>query len=181
MGRNQSKTNETRSPTNMSEDNQIEVSIKYKDLEKKVTGNKDTVIREVISFLSTNAPNLEFISQLTLTIDEEQFLNSCSKIMKLTPEGVVVTVPTENLTDRELILLYLTKTRFGYLTKNLDSDRAIIGDLISHTKKSAGTVAGRISEMCNEDLVERIGKGEYRITTYGLDFFTKNVLPKLTS
>ena len=126
----------------MSEDNQIEVWIKYKDLEKKVTGNKDTVIREVISFLSTNAPNLEFISKLTLTIDEEQFLNSCSQIMKLTPEGVVVTVPTENLTDRELILLYLTRTRFGYLTKNLDSDRAIIGDLISHTKKSAGTGQG---------------------------------------
>ena len=53
----------------MSEDKDIEVWIKYKDLEKKVTGNKDTVIREVISFLSTNAPNLEFISNLTLTID----------------------------------------------------------------------------------------------------------------
>jgi len=165
----------------LSEDRAVEVSIKYKDLEKTIRGDANEVIRELISFLSESLPMLEFVSKLTLTIDEEKLLSSCSKIMKLTPEAVVVIVPTEHLTDRELILLHLTRVHFGYVTKSLNSDRALIGDLITYTKKSAGTVAGRISEMSTEGLVERVGKGEYRITTYGLDFFTKNVLPKLTS
>ena len=164
----------------MSEDSKVEVSIKYRDLEKTIKGDANEVIRELISFMSENLPKLEFVSELTLTIDEEKLLSSCSKVMKLTPEGVVVIVPTEHLTDRELILLQLARVHFGYITKNLNSDRALIGDLITHTKKTAGTVAGRISEMSAEGLVERVGKGEYRITTYGLNFFIQDLLPKLT-
>jgi hypothetical protein len=165
----------------LSEDRTIEAWIKYKDLEKRVKGDANEVIRELISFISEVMPRLEFISKLTLTVDEEKFLASCSRIMKLTPEGVVITGSTENLTDRELILLHLSKVHFGYITKNLDSDRALIGELITHTKKTAGTVAGRISEMSAEGLVERVGKGEYRITTYGLDFFMNSVLTKFVA
>jgi hypothetical protein len=101
--------------------------------------------------------------------------------MKLTPEGVVVTASVDQLTDRELILLHLSRVHFGYITKKLESERALIGELIAYTKKPAGTIAGRISEMSAEGLVERVGKGEYRITTYGLDSFIKNVLPKLST
>jgi hypothetical protein len=164
----------------LSEDRTVEVWIKYNNLEKKIKGDASEVIRELISFMSENIPKLELISKLTLTVNEEKLLSSCSEIMKLTPEGVVVIVPTEHLTDRELILLHLAKVHIGYITKNLDSERALIGDLITYTKKTAGTVAGRISEMCTEGLVERIGKGEYRITTYGLDYFMQNTLSKLT-
>jgi len=55
----------------------------------------------------------------------------------------------------------------------------LIGDLIGATKRSAGTVAGRLSEMCSEGLVDRIGKGEYKATTYGLDYFMKNIIPSI--
>lgn len=135
----------------------------------------------MISFITESIPRLDFVSKLTLTVDEEQFLESCSRIMKLTPEGVVVTASVDQLTDRELILLHLSRVHFGYITKKLESERALIGELIAYTKKPAGTIAGRISEMSAEGLVERVGKGEYRITTYGLDSFIKNVLPKLST
>ena len=36
----------------MSEDRAVEVSIKYKDLEKTIRGDANEVIRELISFLS---------------------------------------------------------------------------------------------------------------------------------
>jgi len=52
-------------------------------------------------------------------------------------------------------------------------------DLIVATKKSAGTVAGRLSELCGESLAERKGKGEYRVTTLGMHLFREQVLPKL--
>ncbi|MEM3507194.1 MAG: hypothetical protein QW589_08835 [Candidatus Bathyarchaeia archaeon] len=159
----------------------IEVKIKYKDVEKTIIGNAEQVIRELLSFFSKIIPQIELLSQIALTVDMNEFLLACKGIFAITPEGTVITARTDNLTDRENIMLHLVKAKFGFLTKMNEKDSVVIGDLINATKSSAGTVAGRLSEMCSEGLVERIGKGEYRITTYGLDFFIKNVVSKIKS
>ena len=97
----------------------------------------------------------------------------------MTPEGVVVTVPVDKLADRELLLLHLAKVRVAYLLGKSESDLVQSAELVASTKKSAGTVAGRLSELCGESLAERKGKGEYRATTLGLHVFQEQVLPKL--
>jgi len=163
----------------LSEEPKIEVTIKYKDLEKKVSGNADQVIREIFSFISGVLPQLQFISRISLTVDMQELLSACEGVFAVTPEGVVVPVPTDNLTDKELILLHLTKAKVGYIAGKDARDTLLIGDLIAATKRSAGTVAGRLSEMCSEGLVDRIGKGEYKATTYGLDYFMKNIITSI--
>jgi hypothetical protein len=60
-----------------------------------------------------------------------------------------------------------------------DKDFVQSADLIASSKKTAGTVAGRLSELCGESLAERKGKGEYRATTLGLHIFRTQILPKL--
>ena len=42
-----------------------------------------------------------------------------------------------------------------------------------------GAIAGRLSEMVDEGLVERVGRAEYKITTYGLKQFSEVILPKI--
>jgi predicted transcriptional regulator of viral defense system len=42
-----------------------------------------------------------------------------------------------------------------------------------------GTVAARLSELSNLGWVERVGRGEYRITTLGVQSFLDEVLPKI--
>ncbi|MEM2897285.1 MAG: hypothetical protein QW265_04700 [Candidatus Bathyarchaeia archaeon] len=157
----------------------IEVRVRYKDVEKTISGDAEQVIRELLSFLSKIVPQIELLSQIALTVDVNEFLLACKGIFAITPEGTVTTARTESLTDRENIMLHLVKARFGFITKKNEKDSVTIGDLIGSTKSSAGTVAGRLSEMCSEGLVERVGKGEYRITTYGLDFFIKNIASKI--
>jgi hypothetical protein len=157
----------------------IEVKIKYKDVEKTISGNAEQVIRELLSFFSKIIPQIELLSQIALTVDINEFLSACKGIFAVTPEGTVITARTDNLTEKENIMLHLVKAKFGFITKTHEKDSIVIGDLISATKSSAGTVAGRLSEMCSEGLVERVGKGEYRITTYGLDFFIRNVVSKI--
>jgi hypothetical protein len=91
----------------------------------------------------------------------------------------VVTVPTEGLADRELLLLHLAKEKMAELTGKSTSDTVQASALIAATKRSSGTVAGRLSELCAESLAERKGKGEYHVTTLGLHIFQEQVLPKL--
>jgi hypothetical protein len=157
----------------------LEVNIKYGALEKKVIGPADQVAKEVLAFLMKTIPELELAAHLTLSVDLTNLAKACEGVFAITPEGVVVTAPVDNLADRELMLLHLAKARIAQMLGRSDKDFVQSADLIAASKKSAGTVAGRLSELCGENLAERKGKGEYRATTLGLHVFQTQVLPKL--
>lgn len=157
----------------------LEITIKYGTLEKKITGPPNQVAQETYAFLMKTIPELELASRLALSVDIKDLAQACEGAIALTPEGVVVTVPADHLADRELVLLQLAKARIAQVLGKADTDLMQSAELIVATKKSSGTVAGRLSELCGESLAERKGKGEYRITTLGLHVFREQVLPKL--
>lgn len=157
----------------------MEITIKYGTLEKKITGPPDQVAQEAYAFLMKAIPELELASRLALSVGIKDLAQACEGVVAVTPEGVVVTVPTDHLADRELVLLQLAKARIAQVLGKANEDLMQSADLIVATKKSAGTVAGRLSELCGESLAERKGKGEYRITTLGLHVFREQILPKL--
>ncbi len=157
----------------------LEVTIRYGNLEKKIAGPPNTVAQEVFAFLTTTVPELELASRLALSVDVKQLAEACEGVIAVTPEGVVATVSTESLADRELILLHLAKARIAQMLGKSDKDFVQSSDLIASTKRTSGTVAGRLSELCAEGLADRKGKGEYRATTLGLHVFREQILPKL--
>jgi len=159
----------------------VEVTVRYRDMQKTVTGAADDVIRELLLFFSKIFPQLELISKISLSVDLNEFLKACDGIIALTPEGMAVVADTDHLKDKELIMLHLAKTRAGHMLGKLEKDTLRLNDLVIAAKSKAGTVAGRLSEMCSEGIVERLAKGEYRATTSGLDYFIKNITPKLKS
>jgi predicted nucleic acid-binding Zn-ribbon protein len=165
----------------VSDEKQIEVTIRYRDVEKTVTGNPEGVFRSVFQFLSETIPALDVISKITLTVNFADFLKEAAGVFAVTPEGVVVLTPPEALTDRELVLLFLVRAKVSYETGKSEKETLLASELISFTGKGSGTVAGRLSELSGEGLVERTGKGEYRVTTFGLHRFQQDVLPKLKS
>src|SRR5260370_37721973 len=60
-----------------------------------------------------------------------------------------------------------------------ESDTLSLDEITKTTGRSTGTVAGRLSELCNEQLVERVGKGSYRLTTMGTRVVIKNLMPRV--
>lgn len=163
----------------MSDQTQVEVTIRYRDLEKTIKGSPDDAFRGVFQFLSETIPAFDIVSRVTLTVNFADFLKEAAGVFAVTPEGVVVLTPPEALTDRELVLLYLVRAKVAFETGRSDKETLLASDLISFTGKGSGTMAGRLSELSGEGLVERIGKGEYRVTTFGLHRFRRDVLPKL--
>ena len=159
----------------------LEVTIRYGSLEKRITGQPDQVAVDVFTFLTKAVPELELASRLSLNVDVAELAKACEGVIAATPEGVVIIVPTDSLADRELLLLHLAKTRIAQMLGKSEKDFAQTADLIAATKKTSGTVAGRLSELCGENLAERKGKGEYRATTLGMHVFRETILPKLKS
>jgi len=163
----------------LTEQTQVEVTIRYRDVEKTIRGSPDDVFRGVFQFLCETIPAFDVVSRITLTVNFADFLKEAAGVFAVTPEGVVVLTPPETLTDRELVLLYLVRAKVAFETGRSEKETLLASDLISFTGKGSGTVAGRLSELSGEGLVERTGKGEYRVTTFGLHRFRRDVLPKL--
>ncbi len=165
----------------MSGDEVVEVVVTYRGLEVKFSGDINEVVRFFLEFLNKMLPSYELISRLTLTTDLEKLVREVEGIIAIAPEGLIVTIPQELLGEREVILLHLVKTYVGYQLGKLDRDIMSISDIISITSGKPSSSAARLSELVQMNWVERVGRGEYRITTYGIKAFSEEALPKIKS
>ncbi|MEM1606978.1 MAG: hypothetical protein QXW55_01085 [Candidatus Bathyarchaeia archaeon] len=162
------------------ENENLELTIKYRDVEVKFSGKPDDVMRALFNFMSKVLPTYDLASQLTLTVDLESLLASVKNLIAFTPEGPVVVIPREKLGgDRNIIMLNLIKAYIGYKTSRLEKDSLSTSEIMALTGGKSGTVAARLSELTDMGLVERVGRGEYRVTTLGIKYFLDEILPKI--
>jgi hypothetical protein len=158
----------------------IEVVLKHSGVENRIIGSPETVLRELLSYFSKIYPSIELISKLVLSVDSLEFLQSCTGVLAVSPEGLVVLKDLRDLKDKELMMIHLAGSRLQHQMGKKESDTLSLDEITKTTGRSTGTVAGRLSELCNEQLVERVGKGSYRLTTMGTRVVIKNLMPRVT-
>ena len=162
------------------EESNLEVVIKYKDSETKFTGNPESVIQALLKYVSQVLPGYGLISGLTLTVDMEDLLKNIKGLIAFTPEGIVVTISRDKLGgERDIILIHLVKSYVGCRTGRIGKDSLTMGEMLALTGGKSGTVGARLSELTSLGWVERVGRGEYRITTLGVKAFLDEIVPKL--
>ncbi len=163
----------------MSEEGRVEVFVRYRGMEVKLSGGPEEVVRAFLEFMEKIVPGLELVSGLVLTVDLERLLKELQGVVAITDEGVILTCPREGIGEREAILLHLVKANVGFLLSKLKGDSLSIADILTLTGGKPSTTAARLSELVDLGWVERVGRGEYRITTFGIKSFQDTVLPKL--
>jgi hypothetical protein len=157
----------------------IEVVLKHSGVENRIIGSPETVVKELLSYFSKVYPSIELVSKLILSVDSVEFLQSCAGILAVSPEGLVVLRDLKNLKDKELMMIHLAGSRLQHQMGKKEADTLSLDEITKTTGRSTGTVAGRLSELCNEQLVERVGKGSYRLTTMGTRVVIKNLMPRI--
>jgi len=157
----------------------VEVVLKHSGVENRIIGSPETVLRELLSYFSKVYPSIELVSKLVLSVDSLEFLQSCSGVLAVSPEGLVVLKDLRELKDKELMMIHLAGSRLQNQMGKKESDTLSLDEITKTTGRSTGTVAGRLSELCNEQLVERVGKGSYRLTTMGTRVIIKNMMPRV--
>jgi hypothetical protein len=166
----------------MSTENEtVEVMIKYQGMEVKFTGTINEVIRLFLNFMSKIFPSYDLISRVTMTVDLEDLLKTLEGVIAITPEGLIATVSRDKVGDREMILLHLIKTNIAYQLSRSEKESASISELMKVTGGKPSSTAARLSELVDIGWVDRVGRGEYRITTYGMKSFVEIALPKIKS
>jgi len=159
----------------------VEVTIRHQGTESKVIGSPDGVVREILAYFTKAFPSIEIVSKLVLSVDNSEFLQSCTGILAISSEGLAILKNVDSLRDKELLMLQLTGARLAHTLGKREADTMTLDEITKATGRSTGTVAGRLSELYAEQLVERVGKGFYRLTTMGARTVIKILMPKLTS
>jgi hypothetical protein len=157
----------------------IEVILKHSGVENRIIGSPETVVKELLTYFSRVYPSIELVSKLILSVDSVEFLQSCAGVLAVSPEGLVVLKDLRDLKDKELMMIHLAGSRLQHQMGKKETDTLSLDEITKTTGRSTGTVAGRLSELCNEQLVERVGKGSYRLTTIGTRVVIKNLMPRV--
>jgi predicted transcriptional regulator len=155
----------------------VTVHIKYLETEQTFTGDVNHVWVSVNRFFSEMIPALQIVKKALLTVDLENLIEDCKNIIAVAPEGPVLLVSRQKLTDSETLTLHLLATYIGnklglskiFLTKE---------ELQAGLGKNAKITSTRLGELCREGLATKTDEGNYRITTLGIKRF-QEALPQI--
>ena len=144
----------------------LKVHVEFGDSKADFEGNPDDVTKAFLAFLSGTYPAFELAKRLTFTPDIAKLAENLVGIIEFSPEGLLVTF--QDLPAEEAILLSLIGAYLGYKFGKIGSDALSAVGLSKTTGKALKTVSNQLAWMVDDGLVERIGRGEYRITSAGI-------------
>ena len=156
----------------------VTVHIKYQETEQTFTGDANQVWISINRFFSEMIPALQTVKKALLTVDLESLIEDCKNVIAVAPEGPVLLVSRQKLTDSETLTLQLLATYIGnklghskeFLTKE---------ELQAGLGKNAKITSTRLGELCREGLATKTEEGNYRITTLGIKRSQEETLPEI--
>jgi len=154
------------------------VHIKYLETEQTFTGDVNHVWVSVNRFFSEMIPTLQIVKKALLTVDLENLIEDCKNIIAVAPEGPVLLVSKQKLTDSETLTLHLLAT---YIGNKLGQSKELLTkeELQAALGKNAKITSTRLSELCREGLATKTDEGNYQITTLGIKRFQEETLPEI--
>ena len=153
----------------------LTVHIKYMDTEQTFTGDVNQVWVSVNRFFSEMIPALQIVKKALLTVDLEKLVEDCKNVIAVAPEGPVLLVSKQRLTDSETLTLHLLAT---YIGNKLGLSKSFLTkeELQAALGKNAKITGTRLGELYREGYATKTDEGSYRITTLGIKRFQEETL-----
>jgi len=156
----------------------VTVHIKYQETEQTFTGDANQVWRSINRFFSEMIPALQTVKIALLTVELESLIEDCKNIIAVAPEGPVLLVSKQKLTDSETLTLHLLAT---YIANKLGQPKDYLTkeELQAGLGKNPKITSTRLGELIREGLATKTEEGNYKITTLGIKLFQEQALPEI--
>lgn len=156
----------------------VTVHIEYQETKQTFTGDPDQVWKSINKFFTEVIPTFQTIKNVLLTIDLENLIEDIKNFIALTPEGPVLLVSKQKLTDSETLSLHLIAAFIG---NKLGQSKVALSkeELQTGLGKSAKITSTRLGELMRQRLAIKTEEGNYRITTLGIKRFQEETLPEI--
>ncbi len=160
-------------------EDEITVQVKYKNLEETFSGRVNDVWISINKFFSEFIPTFEISKKIILTVDLQNLIKDCEKIIAFTEEGPHLLVLRNKLTDNEVLALHLLASYIGYRLGILNGDAVSREELQAKLGKSSKITSTRLGELAKREIATKTIDGKYKITTFGVIQMQKDILPKI--
>jgi hypothetical protein len=156
----------------------VTIHIKYQENEQTFTGDANQVWVCVNRFFTEMIPALQTIKKALLTVDIENLIEDCKNVVAVSPEGPVLLVSKQKLTDSETLTMHLLA---AYIGNKLGQSKDVLSkeELQAGLGKSAKITSTRVGELIREGLATKTEEGNYKITTLGIKRFQEEALPEI--
>jgi hypothetical protein len=156
----------------------VSVHVKFGDVEQTFVGNANDVWFLVNKFFSEMMPGFETLSKVILTVDLQRLIENCKDIVAVTPEGIAVLVPKEQLTDNEALMLHLLAGYIAQKTGLTETSSLTKEALQNGLGKSTKIISTRLGELTRKGHVVKMNN-DYKISTIGVKALQNELLPRL--
>jgi hypothetical protein len=148
------------------------------DTEQTFTGEVNQVWISINRFFSEMIPALQIVKKALLTVDLKKLVDDCKNVIAVAPEGPVLLVSKQKLTDSETLTSHLLAT---YIGNKLGLSKSFLTkeELQAALGKNAKITSTRLGELCREGYATKTDEGNYRITTLGIKRFQEETLPEI--
>lgn len=150
----------------MSQESKLKVQIEHKGLKHTIEGEPEKVLRAINQYIAEIYPAYDIVSKLIYSPDYLALLDEISAFVNLTQEGQPILLRSDLPTDQAVATILLAVQAAFKLGKK-SSDEAQIEEITKATSKAQKTIQNTLSEMSKAGIVERVGKGSYRLTAAG--------------
>ena len=156
----------------------ITVHIKYLETEQTFTGHPNQVWLFVNKFFSDMIPALQVVKSIFLTVDLNNLIKDCNKLIAVTPEGPVLLVSRKKLTDNETLKFHLVA---NFIANSLGYSKNYLTKVELQTLlgKNSKITSTRLGELIREGFVKKTEDNHFMITTIGIKRFQKETIPEI--
>jgi len=114
--------------------------------------------------------------------EEEEFeriVDKVKKVVRVRKDGIPILVQKEKLTQAEQVACYLIGKYFAKILNLTEKESATVKEIANELKLDPRIVSARLKDLNDNGLVERVGRGEYKILTIKLEEFVDKILNKI--
>jgi len=144
----------------------LKVHVEFGESKADFEGTPDEVAKAFINFLNNVYPAFELAKKLSFNEDTVKLAETLVGVVEFAPEGLLLTV--QDVSAEEAILLSLLGAHVGNKLGKVESEALSAIGLSKTTGKALKTISNQLAWMVDDNLVERIGRGEYKITSTGI-------------
>jgi len=158
---------------------ELTVEVKYKGVEKKFSGNIESVWSSLSRFFNEFLPSFEVAQRLMLSVDLQKLAKDSEGIIAFAKEGPCLLVPRNKLTDNETLSLLLLAAYLAHQLGNAETDAVSKEELQARLGKDTKIASTRLGELVKNQTAAKTPEEKYRITTFGLMQMQNDIIPKI--